>query len=79
MFYQFESVLQGGIAFVAIKGVLKIYYKQQQYLRQANRIIRDYEEDAQDLVPANPIVENQVDPQADPQVDQAQPADPHQE
>lgn len=38
---------QGGIAFVAIKGVLKIYYKQQQYLRQANRIIRDFEEDPQ--------------------------------
>jgi len=27
---------------MAVKGVLKIYYKQQQYLRQANRVILDY-------------------------------------
>lgn len=33
---------QGGIAFIAIKGVLKIYYKQSQYHRQANRVILDY-------------------------------------
>ena len=39
--------LQGGIAFVAIKGVLKIYYKQQQYLRQANRVICDFDEPEQ--------------------------------
>ena len=37
--------LQGGIAFIAIKGVLKIYYKQSQYHRQANRVILDYDED----------------------------------
>ena len=37
------SLFQGGVAFVAIKGVLKIYYKQQQYLRQADRIIQDFD------------------------------------
>ena len=34
--------IQGGVAFTLIKGVLKIYYKQQQYLRQANRVILDF-------------------------------------
>ena len=36
--------LQGGIAFVAIKGVLRIYFKQQQYTRQAQRLILDFHE-----------------------------------
>jgi len=35
---------QGGIAFIAIKGILRIYFKQQQYLRQAQRKILDYDE-----------------------------------
>ena len=35
---------QGGIAFVAMKGVLKVYFKQQQYLIQANRHILNYPE-----------------------------------
>ena len=43
--YAVVTVLQGGIAFIAIKGVLKIYYKQSQYHRQANRVILDFEED----------------------------------
>lgn len=47
----FQRTLLGGIAFVAIKGVLKIYYKQQQYLRQANRVICDFDEPSQ---PASP-------------------------
>ncbi|KAK3095668.1 hypothetical protein FSP39_017419 [Pinctada imbricata] len=38
----FQRTLLGGVAFSLIKGVLKIYYKQQQYLRQANRVILDY-------------------------------------
>jgi len=42
----FQRTLLGGIAFIAIKGVMKIYYKQQQYLRQANRVIRNYEGDS---------------------------------
>lgn len=35
---------QGGIAFVMIKGMLKVYFKQQQYLIQANRHILNYTE-----------------------------------
>ncbi|XP_066277214.1 E3 ubiquitin-protein ligase MARCHF5-like [Branchiostoma lanceolatum] len=46
MFSTVDSNLQrtilGGIAFVVIKGVLRIYYKQQQYLRQAQRKIQDF-------------------------------------
>lgn len=38
----FQRTLLGGIAFITIKGVLKIYYKQQQYQRQANRVILDF-------------------------------------
>ena len=36
--------LQGGIAFVAVKGIAKLYFKQQQYLRQARRTIRNFDE-----------------------------------
>jgi len=32
---------------VAIKGALKIYYKQVQYIRQANRVVKDFEETEQ--------------------------------
>jgi len=35
---------QGGMAFVVIRGVLKIYFKQQQYVRQSQRLIMDNEE-----------------------------------
>ena len=35
---------QGGITFVAVKGAVRIYYKQQQYVRQAHRIVKDYGE-----------------------------------
>lgn len=35
---------QGGIAFVAIKGALKVYFRQQQYLIQANRRILNFVE-----------------------------------
>uniref|UniRef100_A0A8C9VUC0 E3 ubiquitin-protein ligase MARCHF5 n=1 Tax=Scleropages formosus TaxID=113540 RepID=A0A8C9VUC0_SCLFO len=48
MFRRVSSSLQrtvlGGIAFVIIKGVLKVYFKQQQYLIQANRHILNYPE-----------------------------------
>jgi len=40
----FQRTLMGGIAFVAIKGVLKIYFKQQQYIRQAQRRIMNFDE-----------------------------------
>lgn len=39
---------QGGIAFVLIKGVLKVYFKQQQYIMQANRHILNYPERSRD-------------------------------
>lgn len=46
MFGSLNSNLQrtilGGIAFVTIKGALKVFYKQQQFLRQAHRSIQDY-------------------------------------
>jgi len=38
--------VQGGFAFITIKGVLKLYYKQQQYIRQAQRRILNYENEA---------------------------------
>ncbi|KAM4527495.1 E3 ubiquitin-protein ligase MARCHF5 [Odontesthes bonariensis] len=48
LFRQVSSNLQrtvlGGIAFVLIKGVLKVYFKQQQYVIQANRHILNYPE-----------------------------------
>ncbi|XP_026154140.1 E3 ubiquitin-protein ligase MARCHF5 [Mastacembelus armatus] len=48
LFRQVSSNLQrtilGGIAFVLIKGVLKVYFKQQQYIMQANRQILNYPE-----------------------------------
>jgi len=31
------------MTFVAVKGVVRIYYKQQQYVRQAQRVVKDYE------------------------------------
>ncbi|KAI7793508.1 E3 ubiquitin-protein ligase MARCHF5 [Triplophysa rosa] len=37
-----QRTILGGIAFVMIKGVLKVYFKQQQYLIQANRHILNY-------------------------------------
>ena len=36
---------QGGLVYVLTKGCLKMYYKQQQYLRLAKRKIRDYPAD----------------------------------
>ena len=42
--YAATILFQGGIAFVAIKGVLRIYFKQQQYVRQAQRRILDFTE-----------------------------------
>lgn len=39
-----QRTILGGIAFVAIKGALKVYFRQQQYLIQANRRILNYPE-----------------------------------
>ncbi|XP_013420568.1 E3 ubiquitin-protein ligase MARCH5 [Lingula anatina] len=43
----FQRTLMGGVAFILIKGVLKIYYKQQQYYRQAQRQVLDYPSDSE--------------------------------
>lgn len=51
----FQRTLLGGIAFVAIKGVLKIYFKQQQYVRQAQRRIMDFDESHANLQPTRPV------------------------
>ncbi|XP_011415678.3 E3 ubiquitin-protein ligase MARCHF5 [Magallana gigas] len=40
-----QRSMMGGIAFIAFKGAIKIYYKQQQYIRQAQRVIKDYQEE----------------------------------
>jgi len=40
----FQRTLLGGIAFIAIKGVLRVYFKQQQYINQAQRRIRNFDE-----------------------------------
>lgn len=39
-----QRTILGGNAFVAIKGAFKVYFKQQQYLRQAHRKILNYPE-----------------------------------
>lgn len=44
LFWIFYAFLQGGIAFITIKGAFKIYHKQQQYVRQCQRRIMDYTE-----------------------------------
>lgn len=37
-----QRTILGGVAFITIKGALKIYHKQQQYVRQCQRKILDY-------------------------------------
>ncbi|MED6277364.1 E3 ubiquitin-protein ligase marchf5 [Characodon lateralis] len=39
-----QRTILGGIAFVLIKGVFKVYFKQQQYIMQTNRHILNYPE-----------------------------------
>ena len=34
----------GGFSFFLLKGLLKLYYKQQQYRRQVQRTVLDFEE-----------------------------------
>lgn len=40
----FHRTILGGLAFIALKGCLKIYHKQQNYIRQCHRKILDYTE-----------------------------------
>ena len=37
-----KRAAMGGFCFVGAKGVLKIYHKQNQYIRQCKRLILDY-------------------------------------
>jgi len=39
-----KRACMGGFCFVGAKGVLKIYHKQHQYIRQSKRLILDYEQ-----------------------------------
>lgn len=40
-----HRTLLGGLTFITVKGILKIYLKQQQYVRRKNRRIVDYTEE----------------------------------
>lgn len=40
-----HRTLLGGLAFIAVKGAFKIYFKQKQYKRKQQRKILDYTED----------------------------------
>ncbi|XP_017775998.1 PREDICTED: E3 ubiquitin-protein ligase MARCH5 [Nicrophorus vespilloides] len=40
----FHKTMLGGVTFILVKGALKIYHKQQQYIRQCQRKILDYTE-----------------------------------
>lgn len=53
----FQRTLLGAIGFKVIKGMLKLYYKQQQYLCQANRVILDYKPPEQPILspPDQPV------------------------
>lgn len=39
-----QRTILGGVAFVTIKGMMKMYYKHQQYIRQVHREIVDFDE-----------------------------------
>merc|ERR1712228_636237 len=40
----FRRTMFGGFSFFLLKGLLKLYYKQQQYRRQIQRTVLDFEE-----------------------------------
>lgn len=58
----FQRSIIGGIAFIGLKGILKIYYKQQQFLRQAHRQIKNYDESPSRsrVLPSRPQNQNLV-------------------
>ena len=41
---QFKRTILGGLTFVVVKGLLKIYHKQHQYIRQCQKQILDHNE-----------------------------------
>uniref|UniRef100_A0A0A9YFZ0 E3 ubiquitin-protein ligase MARCHF5 n=1 Tax=Lygus hesperus TaxID=30085 RepID=A0A0A9YFZ0_LYGHE len=59
MFFQsvvspFQRALLGGLTFIAVKGVVKMYHKQQTYKRLSRRRILDYTEENKKRVESNP-------------------------
>lgn len=44
---QLKRTFLGGVTFVVVKGVLKIYHKQHTYIRQSQRIIMNFQEENQ--------------------------------
>ena len=42
--FPFRRTVAGGFSFFLIKGLLKLYYKQQQYRRQIQRTVLNFEE-----------------------------------
>ncbi|CAI9733030.1 E3 ubiquitin-protein ligase MARCH5-like [Octopus vulgaris] len=49
----FQRTLLGGVAFIIIKGFLKIYLRQQLYIQQLSRIVKDFNED--DVSPSSSV------------------------
>lgn len=47
-------VLQGGASFLVVKGLFKVYYKQQQHVMQSRRKIIDYPQDPPAPTPPGP-------------------------
>eukprot|EP00795_Rhopilema_esculentum_P011946 gene11946-2518_t len=45
----FKRTLLGGLVFVAVKGVIRMYFKQQQYLRLCRRTIEEYPQNSSAL------------------------------
>lgn len=64
-------IFQGGIAFIAIKGALKIYHKQQRYIRQSQRKILDH-------IAAPPPTQASPPPATEPMPQPAAHSTPHQ-
>lgn len=51
----FQRTLLGGVAFIIIKGFLKIYLRQQLFKQQMSRIVKDYNEDEATPPSAQPV------------------------
>jgi hypothetical protein len=53
---------QGSITYLGLKGVLKLYYKQRQYLRQAFRQIKSFEGSSGDTIRAAASIRAPIQP-----------------
>jgi E3 ubiquitin-protein ligase MARCH5 len=54
-----HRTLLGGLAFVAVKGMLKIYFKQKQFIRKKQRKIVDYTDENIQLYMQNRLIHEQ--------------------